>query len=201
MPTGYTAKLYDGDVPFLEFAWGCARAMGAFMSMRDAPRGASIPQFEPSQHNKDCLEEAKRRLVTAQHMGREEAAMRAEAEYDRMVAGKAEYDAHDAARAERYRKMLFEVSAWIPPTPNHSVFKSFMLEQLRESLKYDTGGTYKVSARTGEEWIAHELQKAQSDIDYYTEAHAREIHRCAERNAWVDALRKSLGEPPTKKED
>jgi hypothetical protein len=61
MPTGYTAKLYDGDQKFQDFAMECARAFGALIEMRDEPMNAKIPEtFEPSEHHVNGLERAKK---------------------------------------------------------------------------------------------------------------------------------------------
>ena len=47
MPTGYTAPIKDG-ISFNDFMWGCARAFGALIMMRDDPPGTPIPErFEP----------------------------------------------------------------------------------------------------------------------------------------------------------
>lgn len=52
MPTGYTAALHDGEQEFEDFFWGAARAMGAFVTLRDSPK-AKIPD-EFTQTCRDC---------------------------------------------------------------------------------------------------------------------------------------------------
>ena len=45
MPTGYTAPVQDGKIVTLkDFAWCCARGMGALVTMREAPSDAEIPR-------------------------------------------------------------------------------------------------------------------------------------------------------------
>ena len=51
MPTGYTAKIADGQT-FEEFILSCARAFGALVEMRDEPADAPIPEeFKPSAYH------------------------------------------------------------------------------------------------------------------------------------------------------
>ena len=44
MPTGYTARLCDGEQTFKDFAMLCARACGALIEMREDPMDAPIPE-------------------------------------------------------------------------------------------------------------------------------------------------------------
>lgn len=56
MPTGYTAKIVDGQ-SFPDYVKTCLRAMGVCVSMRDLPMDTPIPEkFEPSPYHKDCIE-------------------------------------------------------------------------------------------------------------------------------------------------
>ena len=70
MPTGYTARVKDGTVTeFKDFAMGCARAMGACISMREAAHDAEIPeQFEPSPYHTEQLAKAKADLAAFEAM-------------------------------------------------------------------------------------------------------------------------------------
>lgn len=64
MPTGYTAKLHNGEEQtFPEFVMSCARAFGALITMRDDPADAEIPdEFKPSDYHVRELEKARERL-------------------------------------------------------------------------------------------------------------------------------------------
>ena len=44
MPTGYTAKIVDGQ-SFPDYVKTCLRAMGVCVSMRDLPMDTPIPEF------------------------------------------------------------------------------------------------------------------------------------------------------------
>lgn len=193
MPTGYTAAI-AGGITFREYALGCARAFGALIMMRDEPQDAPIPErFEPSDWHADELQNASERLVRLRLMSPAEAAVAAKQEYDEAVAHDNKYAQERAALRAKYEAMLGQVLAWQPPTPDHVELKTFMEQQLRESITWDCTHFGDGPQRmTGKEWLDKAIAKAQYDIEYHTRQHAEEIERVRGRNAWIKALRESL---------
>lgn len=198
MPTGYTADVQDGKITeFSDFVWRCARGMGALINMRDEPWNAPIPErFEPetSYHDRS-IATAEARLTELRAMSPlavREAAQQAYAERTR---GNDDYAAEKDVKRARYEAMLAHVEAWEPPTQDHVGFKSFMAEQLRQSIDFDCspGGYYDPPKKLEPgEWHEAEVKKALRDIEYHTTERTKEIARTEGRNQWLAQLRSSL---------
>lgn len=199
MPTGYTADVVDGKVTdFPTFALQCARAFGALIEMRDAPHNAPIPdEFKPSTYHVEALERARGELEALRLLTSDERRMAARAEYDDELERRRKSEANTAEVRERLTAMLEEVEAWEPPTLEHFELKTFMRQQLTETIKWDGRGLYHDSPlelRTPEEWYAAQVAKIEREIEYHAREHAKEVERVNGRNAWVRALRESLME-------
>lgn len=197
MPSGYTADL-KLDTPFEEFAFRCARGMGALIMMRDEPMNAPIPDsFAPSTYEFKALESAIASKAAYSEMSAQQL-------FDDIARHNAEMDRHAVESRERYatmraayERMIGLVEAWQPPTEDHVNFKKFMLTQLRESLEWDchedrVDGYYPQFTGTPDEWRQQLIVKAERDIAYYQKAWQEEQDRTKGRNDWIRALRKSL---------
>src|SRR5882762_3281786 len=114
MPTGYTSRLHDGEQTFEEFLWTCARGMGAFVTMRDAPLDAPLPdEFGPqTSYLERSLAQALATSAEASAWTEEQARAAALATYT---------EAHEAYLVSsrelqdirlRYQRMLSRVEAW-----------------------------------------------------------------------------------------
>lgn len=197
MPTGYTAKLYEGESQtFDEFAMGCARAFGALILMRDDPAGAPIPEFTPhTDYYEKALTRERAELAAAQNWTAEEAQSSADADYDRRLAQWTESDRSKREMRLRYESMLAEVDAWTPPSDDHVEFKKFMQEQLQSSIKFDCGSYPVPEGPNGPAFKASTIDRLLRSIQYDEEHIASEIERTNGRNEWVRSLRDSLGVP------
>lgn len=196
MPTGYTAGIEKG-MTFPEFVFGCARAMGALIMMRDDPSGAEIPdKFEPSSHNAEQLNSARIAMVKLGAMNDVELDAAARAEYDEAVSDRARGMAQSNALLEKYEAMLKQVNDWVPPSADHVNFKEFMIEQITSSIKFDCVADYYAERipvlRSGQEWLKDQVEKIQRRIEFHREAHAKEVERTNSRNKWIADLRNSL---------
>lgn len=195
MPTGYTADLYDGkDVSFEDFTLGCARAFGALISMRDSSKDAPIPdEFVPSRYHRERIIEIEKRMKEVN----EWTPAQAEAEQAILIhKQKLQYkqvEKQDKERLSSYNAMLAQVREWEPPTEEHKGLKNFMIKQLEDSIKHDTGMTFpKMKMVLGMIYKAREIEKAVEDLEYHTKRHREELERIEERNRWVRELRDSL---------
>lgn len=198
MPTGYTAKLYDGEQEFTDFVLACARAFGAFVLMRDSAHDAPITLkaiTDNSDYHVKSLRTAKAELARVQAMSAEEAATQAHADYLLAAASDEEYVKSHLARRERYENMLAEVQAWEPPSADHAEFKKFMVDQLTQSLDLDTSLKHHRFAveKTSEEWLADKIARLERAIAYNAEEEQKRIERNEVRVRWVNQLRESLG--------
>jgi len=199
MPTGYTAGIKD-NMTFDQFVWGCARAMGALVLMRDEPADAPIPErLEPSTYHPDQLDKAGSRLDDLQSMSAEDADSAAKSAYDDEAKQAKEAIQEANALRSKYIKMLNRVNDWVSPTNDHDGFKDFMVEQLEKSIKFDCSTDYWETQNhiklSGAEWMHKALGKALKDIEYHKVEYAKEIERTEDRNKWISKLRNSLKQP------
>lgn len=196
MPTGYTHAVQTGEITeFPDFAMQCARAFGALIMMRDEPSGAEIPEaFEPSTYSAERATEARAKLAALQAMTDPEIKAAADADYRGRLDSWEQRKRKRAEGKARYEAMLAKVTAWTPPTPDHVEMKSFMLDQLKESIKFDCSGDYDVKPEPVSiyEWRIAEINRLTKDIAYHEKAQAEEVARTEGRNLWLRALRDSL---------
>jgi hypothetical protein len=201
MPTGYTAPIADG-ITFEQFAFGCARAFGALVTMRDDPSDAPIPEhFAPSDHHQKRLEETHAEMDQIKAMTGAQLTECAMADHRAELNRYHEYIAKENALRGKYEAMLEKVNAWVPPTSEHSALKDFMAEQIKQSIQFDCSPTSTywqeqiaaLAEQTPDEWKAKRLGKLYRDLEYHETEHRKEVERAASRTAWVKALRESLG--------
>lgn len=197
MSTGYTAGVQDGTVTeFRAFALICAREFGACIMQRDDPMSERPKHREPTDYHVRALAAARERLARAQSMTVEAAGVLADAEYAKATADYYAAQTRSHAIAHRYFLMLRRVEKWTPPTAEHSRLKAFMVSQLTESAEFDSYEPTRPVHRTGAEWLEAERATASKDVGYHENAEAEEQARCAESNAWIDALYASLEVTP-----
>lgn len=198
MPSGFTAGVAEGKITtFKDFALKCVRGVGVCISMRDDPLDKPIPaKFEPDGYYTEALRTADKALVRYLALSRDMEAAKKEAniEYKMRLEAWTATKERRFKENERYNKMIAEVEAWQPPTAEHVGFKDFMLVQLKDSVKFDCGDydTYKPKPTDVETWIKEKVENAKSDVAYHTKALEEEEARVAQRNKWLDELRKSL---------
>lgn len=196
MASGYTYPVRDGEVTSLtEFALSCARAMGAAIHQRDDGAGpiAEVPD--------SSSEYAARRLAFARdHLA--EALARTPNEWaalqeQRRAQVEEAYAAAALERAqhrERYEAMLLQVMAWTPPSAAHEGLKTFMIEQLQDSIRFDCDITESSVPPLiePEVYAAREIDAARRTLALAEEYWDQEQERVATQRAWVRDLRASL---------
>lgn len=199
MPTGYTADVPKG-ISFQTFAMNCARAFGACIMLRDEPGGGDrIPdRFEPDSYHKDAAERARAELADLESLGHGECARRAAVEWKESEQSRLrrEQEREDTRRA--YEQMLAQVKAWEAPTAEHAGLKTFMIDQLEQSIDFDCNYTASQPAPrlSADEWRNQRRVSLAKDIAYHDREYANEVKRTEERTAWVQALRASLEPKP-----
>jgi len=198
MPTGYTDKIKDG-ISFNDFALNCARNFGACITMRDDSSDTPIPKkFLYSTYHTDNIENAKRELFDIKVLTEREINKRCKFDYDeefkrckKIVAGKIEL-------RNKYLAMIHKITMWNPPTSKHEGLKSFMLEQVTSSIKFDCDTKYYINEMEQlklldvNEWLESKMESLLHDVTYHTKEHAKEVSRIDGRNKWIKDLRDSL---------
>jgi hypothetical protein len=198
MPTGYTAAIKDG-ISFEKFVWTCARAFGALVTMRDDSMDTPIPQaFTPSPYYAEALAKARNELARLKAMTTREISAACAADYAQAVKRNGERIAEANELRRKYLNMHSKVMAWTPPTPEHEGMKTFMADQITESIRFDCGTDYYTAPekQTPEQWHAEQIAAAIEGVRYHEKSLAEENQRTAERNAWLAALRESVPPAP-----
>jgi hypothetical protein len=153
MPTGYTEAIEDRDISFKEFAVLCARAFGVLVNMRDEPLSKEIPdEIKPSLYYQEARQKAEEDLYQMERMPVEMAETRATEEYNQEMKRVEQSLKKRTDLLIRYKKMLAEVEAWNPPTPDHVGLKEFMIQQITISLPADEKYYHFPVKSGGAEW-------------------------------------------------
>lgn len=198
MPTGYTAKLYDGEQSFEAFVLGCARAFGAAINMRDDDSDVPITIeaiTDTSDYHVKGVRTAKAELARLTSLSAEQLEREARAAYLDRVEADVRYTKDALAKRDRYERMLKQVREWRCPSEEHAEFRQFMINQLTGSIDFDTSLKHHTPPVQQEpaEWLAGRIERAERDIKYHSEEESKRIERNAERIRWVNQLRESLG--------
>ena len=194
MATGYTHKIKDGQT-FNEFVWGCARAFGALVSMREDPSDAPIPiAFSISSSHNDELSRAYAAWNELQAITLKEAERRAISSYQTARTHHVQNQKDTATLRASYVAMINQVKAWVPPSPEHVELKTFMLQQLETSLDFDGRAAPAPNQLSGVAWLVDQTERGTWSISYHTKENQLEHERVASRNLWLSQLRASI--PP-----
>jgi hypothetical protein len=197
MPTGYTAAVVDGEcTSFREFAMTCARAFGALITMRDDSLSTPIPDsIEPDDYHEKAVLKAIDELRNLESLTPEERIAYGKKRLGDALVSISASRSRTERENERIDKMLEEVEAWEPPSPDHEGMKKFMREQLeisRSSTDWYASQIKALIEKTPEVEFAEALDSAKRNIEYHRKNHAEEVERCKSRTQWVRQLRASL---------
>jgi hypothetical protein len=197
MPSGYTSTLADQEQSFREFVLHCARAFGACIHQRDDP-GNDLPKlleedtYHLDEYNKALL---KYKNFSEQTVGQwkqrftQEKKDRIKRSQDRIK--------KNAKQIARYKLMLDKVKKWKEPSPLHQGLKDFMVEQLTQSIEWDTdkyAADELKSAKklTFEPWKKEIIDSLKGSMDYHFEYIEKEKTKVVKANQWISALYDSL---------
>lgn len=196
MPTGYTNIISKG-VSFRQFALQCARAFGACVHQRDEDGDSPPREREVSHYHEKELEKSKAELVRLRSLTAGEIEAECSAKFVQDLAQYYSSLKKNSSLKVKYETMLAEVVAWNPPTAEHEGMKKFMVEQITESIRFDTGyptgyPTNKPEKMYPGEWFVERISYCILDIEYHEEEFAKEKERVAKSNQWLRDLMGSL---------
>jgi len=193
MPTGYTSKLYDGkDQSVRDFILTCARAFGATIMQRDDDPNDPPKLREASTHEAEMAAKYSTELAEVQAWTNGEADEAAAANYAKEFAAWQESQVKSQALRARYLGMLTKIERWTAPTPEHVGLKKFMVEQLRESIKFDCDDRPAPIGMTGHEYRAERITFLTRMAASYEKYAREETERVDSANSWIAALYESL---------
>lgn len=200
MPSGYTEGVASGKITeFKEYALLCARAFGACISLRDEPLSSEIPEFKVDDYYLNQAKETEEKIASLLSMTQQDKEENFNKYVSDIVKSAEENLSEKKIIKQRYEKMLEQARNFDPPSSNHYNYKSFMIEQLQNSIQWDCSDDYyldqinRVKSLSLEEWFKSQLIIAQSDLDYYKEQLEEEQDRVNKNNLWVKQLKESLG--------
>lgn len=199
MPTGYTARVYEGDTSLKNYILGCARAFGALAFMRDEPLDAPIPKSIPDNDDayyQEEYEKACKRFDELRAMTDEEIHKEADSSYEEQRAmWKRSIERIEKENA-RYDAMLEKVRAWdCSINPDLAPVKGFAIEQLlksREDISWVKKHFDEIKRQSDEEWYRQQIEICSRDISHYKSKLLKEKKRREEANQWLADLYASL---------
>lgn len=205
MPTGYTAGIIDGEITtFEQFAKQCARAFGATVHMRDDDMKAPYVKREPSDYHSKAIAVAEQQYNESKTIPDAELIANKKAELLKSRAYHVEALEKSKVGYERMNAILQRAYAYEPPTPEHDGIKSFMIQQLTETIKHDFEWSDKYHngklkeidealKSINPESVRREMaSSAIKNIAYHEKEYNQEVLRCNESNQWVDLFFKSI---------
>lgn len=195
MPNGYTAKILEGCT-FEEYVLACARGVSANIMLRDEGLDCPIPVYEPDiSYYQGEIEKKTEEISKIKKMDRTEVEKMIVRDYQ------IEIDYHDKWRAEsegdllKYQKVMAQVIAWDPPSPDHEEFKERIVKHISESIEFDCRWHIATPEPVPEDpvgWIDRHVAKLEDDISYWKKNMQEEIERTERRNEWNRLLMESL---------
>jgi len=194
MPSGYTAPICEGEVMFRDFLFRCAKAFGAFVSIRDEPLDESIPdQIEPSIWQRKQLQASFESLIAMESWDNDAWKEATITDYVKKMQRRQEAAEKNTVLLDRYNAMLEKARAWQPPTDEHQGLKDFMIKQLQESIGFDCSTDFTEPRQLNSADYRHKrLTCCLADIEYNAKECLKELNRAKERTEWIQALKGSL---------
>lgn len=199
MPTGYTAKLCDGEQSFQDFVLTCARAFGALVDMRDDPMDAPIPDaIKVDSFYARSVTEAQSALESLKSMDGFSKMQLARDRLDHERAYHLEAIAKTKAIRTRLECALEKVNRWTPPSLDHIELKEFMIQQLTSTIDFDGSWAYheqaleELKSKTVQEVIYAEISTLEKRLDRAKESLKEATERASERTRWITQLLESI---------
>lgn len=200
MPTAYTAGIIESDITFEQYVWRCARAFGALIEMRDESLDAPIrlSAMKPDDYYSNSLKDAKKKLERYLKVTDAQALAQLEKDHADTVESYREMEVNRLAEQEKYSAMLQKVTAWVPPSKEHYGLKTFMIEQIQDSMRYGTEPYTPPKKPTVAEWRKHQLESLTHNVAYHEKALRENEERYRQRLEWLNQLVASVPLPKKK---
>lgn len=203
--TGYTSIFSEKEPSLKEFAFICARAFGACISMKDEPVSKMPPlKVKPDTYHKEEAKRMEASLKRLEKLSEEKLAKNFRKSLKETIKQAKRGIKKNQDLKKRLRKMVRRVNAWNPP---ESVFclKKFMLEQLESSIYYADDSFDRRSidaARKKLELVKNPealkklreeaVKEVRGEIESSLEHQKKENERAANATKWLRELYSSL---------
>lgn len=196
MPTGYTSIIEDNEtVSFRDYALRCARAFSACIHQRDESMDRPPRYREIGSYYAKALARTRSSLDRVLSMTAAAAENQAALVHQEDLAGYHGAEQRRKKMIDRYNRIRSEVESWEPPTNDHVALKTFMLDQIDETIRVEYGSSLPMPKRlTGAEWREKCIENLRQSIEFYETKQDADQQRAQKANAWIDALLESLPE-------
>ena len=192
MPTGYTADILKNK-SFQHFALKCARAFGAYASLRDHALDDDTPtELKVDPYHLTSLKEAEEELKKFVAMSDEELRLKLEDEYAASVIRHLKKLSKMKDETRVYKHYLEMAKVWNPPTDKHIGLKKFMIEQLEETIKSDCYDLEAPKKPSIQQWKQSKIDSLEKDIIYHQNNYEKELLRTKQNNVWIKQLVESF---------
>lgn len=200
MPTGLTAKIYEGEeLTLREFALRCATQFSPAHSYGgDLPLDKAPVLENSSDYYERELKKARKELEEANRLKEhpEEVERIIEQEAKDIEEGNERRKIRYAEMRKRYDAMIAKVERFRVPE-EYKYLRDFMLEHLKKTKEFDCPEDCyqrEVNHISPEVWIAQQLKHAHENIGYYEEELAKEKEWYANANKHLQGLYKAIDE-------
>ena len=202
MPSGYTEGILSGTINDLnDFIWMCARGFGAFITQKDNIDEPPILKEKPNPYYKNKIKQ----LLNEQQKYNEYTDDDWQNEYLKYIEDQLKDIDNNIKEKieskEKYENILNQVKEWIPPNENFHKLKSFMINQIEESIDFDCDTSFwqerknKISNLKLEQYKRNVLNDINESLILNKEYYDEEVQRVKERNQWKQQLIESIGLP------
>lgn len=210
MPTGYTYKVVDGTSTSLkEFALDCAKAFGALIELKDAPRDAKIPvKLDDSSitRARDSWTQASDRWKELQAYTETEWKKLSYNRWLESLESRRNYRLRNEQERTRVNMMLEKVRAWKAKYSPEDLknkekieYFNFLEQQLTISYPYKLDDYEKaendpIAPMDWETFRNEEIKRFLDEISYRSENLEETIEREEGKQKWIDDLRTMINE-------
>lgn len=202
MPSGYTEGILSGTINDLnDFIWMCARGFGAFITQKDNIDEPPILKEKPNPYYKNKIKQ----LLNEQQKYNEYTDNDWQKEYFKYIEDQLKDIDNNIKEKieskEKYENILNQVKEWIPPNENFHKLKSFMINQIEESIDFDCDTSFwqerknKISNLKLEQYKRNVLNDINESLISNKKYYDEEVQRVKERNQWKQQLIESIGLP------
>lgn len=202
MPSGYTEGILSGTINDLnDFIWMCARGFGAFITQKDNIDEPPILKEKPNPYYKNKIKQ----LLNEQQKYNEYTDNDWQKEYFKYIEDQLKDIDNNIKEKieskEKYENILNQVKEWIPPNENFHKLKSFMINQIEESIDFDCNTSFwqerknKISNLKLEQYKRNVLNDINESLISNKKYYDEEVQRVKERNQWKQQLIESIGLP------
>lgn len=185
MPTGHTKRIYDGQISFREFIEDISEGFGF------GRRGSIYETSVPDEYYAKKVAEAEARISELEGMDAEAIVAESEAANQMSVLRHLEDKKQTLELRARYERKIAELQSWRVPAKLEGV-RSFALEQLHDSLRFDCMPALEVKLYTPEEWLEANLEAETRMLAHYRSQLEREREVHEEINEYRTLLVKAL---------